>query len=362
MGATPRALDPKTPVRMELTACTSQADRDCIESIDLIKDGQAIPGQLVTASDPVIYEPVRPGGQETGPVGGRAIDRNDIWQIPGLVSKSGVDTFDPFIAITTPGMKWYDAAADFERDVAAQVDIELMTGRGLDVPADPACIPDGTCGRTEQMGVGDTFRVVLRTSWFEPAWARSHLKETALTIDKLPTGGSRITVQGEALNSPGFFWGGGRDPRPERRNRFDYYDYRWTVYMMDANDSRFPERCAKFGFPLISGNQWGSGTPMWNPRTQEMNLVMSAPHFDGDGRAFRGHYEAFMPAAFARCLWQADPKALQSRLMVEVTAENGADKAATTAIAYRDGGVRVTATNFTFSSPKIVVKPKKKRR
>jgi len=358
----PQAVDRDTPIRMELTACANDESRDCIESISLVSGGEIIPARLITPGVPIVYKPVKPGQGETGPVGGSAIDRYDVWQLPGLATESGIDTFDPFIAITTPDMRWYNADTDSEYDVPAQVNIELLQGAWIDEPAIPACNPDGTCGRPELKGVGQTFRVVLRTSWFKPAVARSHLADTVLKIERLTGGGSRLTVQGEALNSPGFYWGGGRNPAAEEREQFDYYDYRWTVYMMDANDPRFPEKCASKGFPLISGNQWGGGTPMWNPRTQEMNLVMSAPHLNGEGAAFRGHYEAFIPAAYARCLWQADPKRLQSRLMVEVTSEEGEEKAASTSIAFRDGGVRIVARNFTFSSPKITVRPKTKRR
>ena len=358
-----RALDPSVPVRMELTLCADEADRDCIEALGLVTKSGFIPGEIVSSAPPVIIGPVQPGGVESGPTTGQAIDRPEVWRIPGLTTESGQDTIDPFIAIHTPGLRWYNAQADFEYDVAAQVNFELYTGRGVSVKADPPCqIDTGTCTRAELILPDQTLRAVIRTSWFQPAWARSHLGNTALDIDPLPGGGSRITVQGQALNSPGFFFGGGRNPRPEFRDQFDYYDYRWTVYMMDANDPRFPERCARFGFPLISGNHWGSGTPSWDPRTQRMDLQMSAPHLDGAGQPFRGHYEAFIPDNFARCLWQADPRRLTSRLMVEVTAENGEEKSASTSIAYRNGGVRVVARNFTFSSPTITVKPKKKRR
>jgi hypothetical protein len=132
--------------------------------------------------------------------------------------------------------------------------------------------------------------------------------------------------------------------------------------LYDANDPRFPDTCTKHGFPLISGNQYATGVPSWNPQTQEMDLSVSAPHFDSAGKAFRGHYEAFIPAAYARCLWRSDPKRLSSRLTVEVTSEDGEEQAATTSIAFRNGGVRIVARNFTFSSPKITVKPKANRR
>ena len=359
----PRALDPSSPVRAELTLCSGAADRDCIEALGLVTKSGFVPGEIVSSEPPRIFGPVEPGGTQNGPTTGQTLDRTEVWRIPGLKTESGQDTIDPFIAITTPGLRWYIPEADFEYDVMSQVEFELTTSRGVEVAADPPCDRGtGTCWRSELIAPDQTLRAIIRTSWFQPAWARSHLGNTILNVDPLPGGGSRITVQGQALNSPGFFFGGGRNPRPELRDQFDYYDYRWTVYMMDANDPRFPERCARFGFPLISGNQWGSGTPTWNPRTQEMDLQMSAPHLDGAGKAFRGHYEAFIPADFARCLWQADPKRLQSRLTVEVTAEDGEEKAASTSIAYRNGGVRIVARNFTFSSPTITVKPKKKQR
>jgi hypothetical protein len=358
-----RALDPDQPARMELTLCVDVADRDCVEALGLVTRAGFIPGEIVSSGAPIIVGPVKRGGEQSGPTTGQAIDRQETWRIPGLKTESGLDTVDPFIAITTPGLRWYDAQADYEYDVTSQVEFEFSTGRGVDVPAQPPCQPEtGTCDRPEQISPDQTLRAVIRTSWFQPAWARSHLGDTILRVEPLPDGGSRITVQGKALNSPGFFFGGGRDPLTYQREQFDFDDYRWLVYMMDANDPKFPERCAQYGFPLISGNQHTSGTPLWNSRTQRMDLEISAPHLDGRGKPFRGHYEAFIPAAYAKCLWQADPRRLQSRLTVEVTTEDGEEKAATTAIGFRDGGVRIVARNFTFSSPTITVKPKKRKR
>jgi hypothetical protein len=359
----PRALDPDKPVRAELTLCSDAADLDCIEALGLVTKDGFVPGAIVSSEPPIVIGPVTKDSGEPGPLNGRMILRQEAWRIPGLKTESGVDTIDPFIAITTPGLRWYDPGPDFAYDVTSQVEFEVSTGRGIDVKADPPCDRStGTCDRPEHISPEQTLRAVIRTSWFQPAWARSHLGGTVLRVEPIEGGGSRITVQGKALNSPGFFFGGGRDPRPERRDQFDFDDYRWLVYMMDANDPNFPDRCAQHGFPLISGNQWGSGTPIWDSRTQRMDLEISAPHLDGRGKPFRGHYEAFIPAAYAKCLWQANPKRLQSRLIVEVTSEDGEEKAATTAIGFRDGGVRIVARNFTFSSPTITVKPKKRKR
>lgn len=354
-----RALDPRVPLRMELLPCTNNADRDCIESISLITSDGVIPGAQVSPTVPLVTGPVRVGGPVTGPVGGQVTDYSGgDWRIPGLRTESGVDVINPFVTISTPGLRWYDATTRQSWDLPAQILIELISTSGVEVPADPPCNPNGTCGRQSIVYPDQTIRVVVRTSWFDPSWGRTHLGDTKLSVRALPGGGSRITVQGHALDSPGFFMGGGRNPNVSERDQIDYYDYRWLVYLMDANDPRFPEQCSRYGFPLISGNQWGSGTPQWYPNGQRMSLNMSAPHFAPDGSAFRGHYEAFIPARYAECLWKTDPRRLASQLSVEVTAENGQEQAATTSIAFRDAGVRIIASNFTFSSPKITVRPR----
>jgi hypothetical protein len=359
----PRALDRDEPIRMELTLCKDDTDLDCIESLGLVTRQGFVAGEIVSRRPPISMGPIQGGGRESGPTTGQVLYRSETWRIPGMKTESGLDTLDPFIALTTPGLRWYAADQSIEYDVAAQLEFEVSTSRSvlLDT-AIPCDTPDGRCGRPEHMDPDQTFRAIVRTSWFAPAWARSHLGNTVLRVEAIKGGGSRITVQGKALNSPGFLFGGGRDQDLHRRDSFDYNDYRWTVYMMDANDPNFPERCSDFGFPLVSGNQWGSGTPMWNPRTQEMSLEMSAPHYDGDGKVFRGTYEAFIPSRYAQCLWKTDPKRLASQLTVEVTAEDGQESAATKSIAFRDGGVRIVARNFTFSSPKITVRPKGNRR
>ena len=359
---TTRALDPTRPTQVELTLCQDDSELDCIETLGLVKRKGFVAGSIVSAEDPVTWGPVKPGGSDSGPTNGTATLRNEIWRIPGLRTESGLDTLNPNIGMSTPGLRWYAADSGQESEALAVIGLDLFTGRGIDSPADPPCdSASGTCWREENILPSQVLRVVIRTSTFKPAWALSPLGNTLLRIDRLSGGGSRITVQGQALEQPGFFYGGGR-PLPHLRDQFDYSWYRWSVHLYDANDPRFPDSCTQYGFPLISGNQYGTGVPQWDPRNQQMDLSISAPHLDGQGKAFRGHYEAFIPAAYAKCLWQANPKRLQNRLVVEVTAENGEEQAASTSIAFRDGGVRIVARNFTFSTPTVTVRPKQKKR
>jgi len=355
-------LDPGLPRQVELTHCRDDDELDCIEFLGLSKGGALVAGSIVSADPIITWGPIRPGGTESGPTNGTSTYRNEIWRVPGLQTESGQETLNPNVVITTPGLKWYAADSGEESGAPAIIGIDLFTGRGIHAVADPPCdYNTATCWREENILPGQSLRVVLRVSTFSPAWAMSPLGDTVLSIVDLPSGGTRITVQGHALQQPGFYYGGGR-PLPHLRDQFDYPWYRWSVHLYDANDPRFPDACTRFGFPLISGNQYITGVPRWDSRNQRMDLSISAPHLDGAGKPFRGHYEAFIPEAYARCLWQADPKRLQSRLTVEVTTEDGEEKAATTSIAYRNGGVRIVARNFTFSSPTITVKPKKKRR
>jgi len=347
----------------EMSRCAGEDDRDCIESIELLTEDGFVSGFIISSEPPITWGPVTPGGAESGPSNGTATLRNDEWRIPGLKTESGLDTLNPNVAISTPGLRWYASDSKEESEALALIGLDLFTGRGIDEPVNPPCdVGQGTCWREENVLPDQTLRVVIRTAKFDTAWAFSPLRGTKLRVDSLPGGGSRISVQGEALEQPGFFYGGGRPlPYLRRDDHFDYSWYRWSVHLYNANDPRFPDSCAKYGFPIIAGNQYGTGMPNWNGRTKEMDLSISAPHFDGNGNVFRGHYEAFLPGAYAKCLWRSNPKALASRLVVEVTDESGEDKAATTSIAYRNRGVRITATNFTYSNPAITVGPKRKR-
>lgn len=339
----PTTLGRDSPGRYQLVQCTRADDLDCIETLGLVTPRRFIPGKVISTGNANVVGPITPGGQESGPTVGRMVQRPQTWRIPGFKNESGQDTLSPFIALTTPGMRWYAADQGIEYGVPSQLEFELGSRRSVSLA------PQVT---------NPTLRVVIRTSWFSPAWARSHLGNTVLKVEPLADGGSRVTIQGKALNSPGFLFGEGRDPNLQNRNSFDFYDYRWTVYMMDANDGNWPAECTQYGFPLVSGNQWGSGTPMWDGRSQRLDLAMSAPHYDGEGKVFRGHYEAFIPGEYARCLWETDPSLLASTLLIEVLTEDGEEQAATTSIGFRDGGVRIVARNFTFSSPTVSVRPK----
>ena len=336
----PSALDRDFPGRVQLVECVSVKDRDCIETVGLVTPNRFVPGEVIFTGPREVIGPIEPGGEESGPTTGRWVTQSQTWRIPGFRNHAGEDTLSPFIALTTPGMRWFAADQGIEYDVTSQLEFELGSQRSVSLAPQHS---------------SPMLRAVVRTSWFSPAWARSHLGNTILKVEPLPGEGSRITVQGRALNSPGFSFGEGLDPNLENRRNFDFYDYRWTVYMLDANDGKFPMRCAQFGFPLISGNQWGAGTPTWDSQSQRLDLHMSAPHYDGEGNVFRGHYEAFIPGKYARCLWGTDPSLLTKRLIVEVIAESGEEQAATTSIGYREGGVRIVARNFSFSRPTVSV-------
>jgi hypothetical protein len=356
--AAPHAIDRDAPQRKTLPLCKTMADRDCIESLGLVTKRGFVPGKLISTSPTQVIGPVTKGDGQSGPTTGTSAVTGLVWRLPGLKLPSGEEDLGASISLTTPGLRWYDARADSEYDVVAQLEARIYTQRWIHEKVDPPCEGStGECGRPEPMSAQQGIRLVIRTSWFQPAWARSHLGETVVRVDPLAGGGSRILIEGTPLSGPGFYFGGGRDPLPSNRDQFDYFDRQWTTYMFDANDPKFPFECAQFGFPLISGNQWGSGTPTWTSETQQLELQVSAPHLDARGKPFRGHYEAFIPADYARCLWRTDPKALSSRLMIEVTSEDGEERVATTSINYRNRGVRIMARGFTFSSPTITVKP-----
>jgi len=87
---------------------------------------------------------------------------------------------------------------------------------------------------------------------------------------------------------------------------------------------------------------------------------VSGLHQSFTGRLTRGNYDLVISAEAARCLYGFKKVPLVAE--VEVSTEQGEEQVASVASSQRRGWLRVSASNFTFSNPKISVRIKKKPR
>jgi hypothetical protein len=234
-------------------------------------------------------------------------------------------------------------------------------GAGIaDIPYIPASYPNlygcmgyynDPCERSPLLAQDVTLRIVLRTSWLDPAVVMVRAKEPVLQVEDLGKGAHRITVTGRPMLL-----------QSQASSELVTGIPKWVTSSFDLTiwDPRVgrvgSSECYRKGSLLFAYNGSGGSQPTWVPSEGRLKLNVVAPHYWPDGKTeWRGYYETTIPEATARCLWGIDPQ-MTSSLAVEVYNEEGEEKAATTAISFRDGAVNIRAYDFTYSEPTIAVK------
>ena len=233
-------------------------------------------------------------------------------------------------------------------------------GAGIaDIPYIPADYPNlfgcmgnhnVPCERSPLLPQDITLRMVLRTSWVDPAIVMARMRDPELQLEDLGTGAHRITLTGRPMYLQS-------QAAPELITGVA----KWVTSTIGLNllDPRVgnigSEACYRNGPLLFAYNGSGGSQPEWVPHEGRLKLNIVAPHYWPDGKTeWRGYYETTIPEATARCLWGIDPR-MTSSLAVAVYDQNGEEKAATTAISFQDGAVNIRAYDFTFSEPTIAV-------
>ncbi len=111
------------------------------------------------------------------------------------------------------------------------------------------------------------------------------------------------------------------------------------------------------GFTGVIGTNavvYSDGPPKFDKAEQSLNYTVGASHFDSKGELFKGYYQLNLRSDVARCLYGFGSAPIQAK--IEVSSSDGTPSVATTVISESDGWLKMTASGFTFSTPKIKVK------
>jgi hypothetical protein len=111
------------------------------------------------------------------------------------------------------------------------------------------------------------------------------------------------------------------------------------------------------GFTGVIGTNavvYSDGPPKFDQVEQSLNYTVGASHFDSKGELFKGYYQLNLRSDVARCLYGFGSAPIQAK--IEVSSSDGTPTVATTVINESEGWLKMTASGFTFSTPKIKVK------
>jgi hypothetical protein len=100
--------------------------------------------------------------------------------------------------------------------------------------------------------------------------------------------------------------------------------------------------------------------PIFDPQTGSLEYAMAGPHFLTDGVTLnKGTFSVIVARDYVLCEWGLDPA--NTTMTVSVRYDTGVQQEPPVTVTSYDGQFfTLTATGFTFSAPKMRVKPKEK--
>ena len=131
----------------------------------------------------------------------------------------------------------------------------------------------------------------------------------------------------------------------------------WSFRTLSSEEMNGSAKCLSNGNGLkgiVSTNStaYSSGPPSFENAL--LNYKVASLHYLPDGAVFKGSYDLMMRSDVARCLYGFSNAGISASISV-INVE-GQNEVATTSSSEKNGWLRLSAKNFTFSAPIIRVK------
>jgi hypothetical protein len=273
---------------------------------------------------------------------------------------------------------------------------------------------DGLCFMREDFLTGTKMSLSLRVDNRVSGWLFGRMSDTQVSVSPIDTQSNLLTVEGtaqsiptlvgyvkkaeldkypaiktkfqETCTMPGFYTtcakmlesdffdgslGSGRD-RFQDFNLFDSQmqaysgsdldfkkDTNWsfgsTSYRgpTSGNGSCFADLTKLLGLVTTNAPVYESGPP--NMTNGSLTYKVAGAHLKADGSLFKGTYDLAIRSEVARCIYGFSTAPIQATISVTST-DGSTSEVATETVSERDGWMRLSAANFTFSSPTIRIK------
>jgi hypothetical protein len=223
-----------------------------------------------------------------------------------------------------------------------------------------------TCGKWFNFGGNYTFNFRFRATGFDLGMISGRAKDVVfkkinVNVDK----GESQTYEVSASNivSDSYVINQIRTSQPRDRIKADYFSDGLIMWFWDVNNSatsRLPSKCSAKniqGPPTqLLFNTFNMGAPSWNPVDSSLSVQLESAHLAHDGTVNKGFYEMVFSKATAECLWGINPeKSAKAEVSISYTDGSKAD-IATVVQSYRDGMIKISASNFHLSTPIISTK------
>lgn len=133
----------------------------------------------------------------------------------------------------------------------------------------------------------------------------------------------------------------------------------WSVRTLTGSEMEGSSKCFQdpnkvSGIVTTNSTQYSAGPPTLDKVEGTLNYVVAAPHFDPQGKDFKGSYDLVMRSDVARCVYGFSKAPINAT--ISITSADGVPQIATTLIGERNGWLYLQAKNFEFSAPIIKAK------
>lgn len=281
------------------------------------------------------------------------------------------------------------------------------SGWDYSINALPKCaqLSETRCALAWPLPLDVNFEMTLRMKIAITGWLHGRLQDASASIDKNSNGSETIRISGKPVIVPIVYKSFPRSDMPKvvtdfykkdaNQLQFDYNfatptgqnstyralnqyspdEFPEAIMWYQALSDTAPYSSTAWSFRSIQSGQLGSGCstnsagltglvstnsnmyvaqpPVFNKAEQSLDYKITSPHFLPDGSVFKGNYNLVINSDFARCIYGFSKAPVSAT--VSILSSDGSSQVATTVLNEKDGWIRLSASNFTFSSPTVRV-------
>jgi len=387
-----------------LGPCKSDLDENCIESVEIGKQGALAKATLIRMSDGVTF----PANPDYNFPGGSTIS---LWSAPSAPSASGSTTY-----AVMPRMQLYYRngrlyITEFFADIIPYREITgdfraMRFNTRADVTPETAydfaphgqtCVyeEDGRCGIAQDFTEDARARLKIRISKDVGGWFSGRLKDQSIEVSDFSTKNNLLTIEASPVVVPRmahvvssanlddeqkvWFENNGRWPTTDNGTAsgaqagVPQYVFPFLAYYRPKVKDTATNSNTFWNFITTS---WGSGSKCLQDTTKVLGIVSTnamayngqAPSFEDGSLNYRvaglhlspdgkipnfGTYNLVMRSETARCLYNFSDAPVSATISI---AGEGGGTVATTVTSEKNGWLSLSASGFTFSEKLIQVK------
>ena len=264
----------------------------------------------------------------------------------------------------------------------------------------------GHCAEKQSFPLDVTYSLNIRFSYKQKSWLHGRLVSPEINITTSNTNGSEVSISAKPMKVPYFAgWGAWGSLSPTMKSKYpigfsgygarmsdftttdldnrimlsfpgnnnipEFKDWLpilgdkaigmksyWSAYTIAGNvDGNVTQCISQKGFAgVVTTNSvvYSSGPPTYNRADQTLDYTVGAPHLDAGGKVFAGIYTLVMDADVARCIYGFSKAPISAK--IEIASEDGEPNIAVTTLNEKNNWLTLSATNFHYSSPKLIIK------